>query len=103
MSGWNKVKQCLKKAATVIKRYWWMFLSGLLLLFIPRRKTRPVLTDLSKLKKEKESELAELEKERERLKKEAENLEKTNRFDNPDDAVDYLNRVLRRIQDNQKK
>ena len=99
----NKVTEIFKKILMILKKTWWLilFVAGLLIGISFKKSKRILVTNAKKENLEKKQQ--ELEKDLERLKKEAEEREKANRFDNPDDASDYLNDVLRRIQDNSKK
>ena len=93
-----------KKMFEWCKKYWYIIVGVLVALLALKGKNKSTIkTDLEKLKQEKEEQLKKDEEELEKLKKEAEEREKTNRFDNPDDAVDFLNDRIRKLQDNSKK
>ncbi|MEM2126473.1 MAG: hypothetical protein QXQ53_08770 [Candidatus Methanosuratincola sp.] len=104
----------MKKVLAFFKRFWKIILvivGVLVLIFFGkqvaeyrRKKEREKLKrDLEMLKSKKELKQEQLERELEKLKKEAEEREKVDKFNNVDDALDFLNDVLRRIQGDSKK
>ena len=89
----------LKTMWTWIKKFWWIvlallaFIAGVL---IKKSKKVQVKIDLESIKQQKMKELEELEKKLEDLKKEEQEIYKKKHFDNVNDAIDYLNDVLKR-------
>jgi uncharacterized membrane-anchored protein YhcB (DUF1043 family) len=100
----KKVVLWFKNIFEWCKKYWYVIVGVLIgLLALKGRSKGSIKTDLEKLKQKKEEQLRKDEEELEKLKKEAEKIEKTDKFSNPDDAVDFLNDRIRKLQDNSKK
>jgi uncharacterized membrane protein YgaE (UPF0421/DUF939 family) len=83
-----------KKIWMWVKEFWFFFVGIIIfivgLLFIPPEPPEEI-KDLKKKKKDLEKKEQKLKKEYKQLKKEGKKIEEEKPFDNPDDAVKYLN------------
>jgi len=85
----------------VIKRFWWLVLALVAFLLgaqVKKKKNLKLKTELEEIKRRKEEELKRLEKELERLKEEEKAIYKKQHFNNADEAIEYLNEVLKKLQ-----
>jgi len=95
------IKGFFKALTDFVKRFWWLILA--LVAFISgaelarKRQKQQLKTELEEIKKRKTAELENLEKELERLKAEEKIIYDKKHFDNVDEAIEYLNEVLRRL------
>jgi len=95
-------KGFFETVATFVKKFWWFALA--LLAFISgaelarKRQRQQLKTELEEIKKRKAEELQRLEKELERLKAEEKIIYDKKHFDNADEAIEYLNEVLKKLQ-----
>jgi len=95
------IKGFFKALTDFVKRFWWLILA--LVAFISgaelarKRQKQQLKTELEEIKKRKTAELENLEKELERLKAEEKIIYDKKHFDNVDEAIEYLNEVLKRL------
>jgi len=95
------IKGFFKVLTDFVKRFWWLILA--LVAFISgaelarKRQKQQLKTELEEIKKRKTAELENLEKELERLKAEEKIIYDKKHFDNVDEAIEYLNEVLKRL------
>ena len=95
------IKGFFKVLTDFVKHFWWLILS--LVAFISgaelarKRQKQQLKTELEEIKKRKTAELENLEKELERLKAEEKIIYDKKHFDNVDEAIEYLNEVLKRL------
>lgn len=100
----NLIKKLLNGIWELIKKFWWLILLVIATIFgIKMLKLKNYNRKLESMKKRVIKRQEQLEKDLEKLKKEAEKIEKTRNFDNPDDAVNFINDLLRRLSNNSKK
>ena len=87
-----------------IKKLWWLILLVIATMFgIKVLKNKYRNRDLEAFKKKVIKKQTQLEKDLEQLRKEAEKIEKSHNFDDSNSAINYLNKLLRRLQDNSEK
>jgi len=89
----------MKKIWQVIKRFWWLILTLVAFLLgtqVKKKKNLKLKADLEEIKRRKEEELKQLEKELERLKEEEKAIYEKQHFKTVEDAIEYLNDVLRK-------
>lgn len=89
----------MEKILNFFKKFWWlvlMFFAFIAGLFIHQDKKNPNVELLEKQRKDLQKEEERLKKEQERLEEEVKEIEKKKYFDNPNDAVKYLNDTFRK-------
>jgi hypothetical protein len=95
------IKEFFKALTEFVKRFWWLILA--LVAFVggaelAKKKQRQQLkTELGEIKKRKTAELEKLEKELEKLKAEEKIIYDKKHFNNADEAIEYLNEVLKKL------